>query len=550
VDVTGTADVVRRRLLAAAVTGLVAVALFLTYVRVSSTQPVNSDDSNTMMMASAMLHGNVLLHGWWMSDVSFYTTELPQYALLEGMFGLNPHTAHIAAAMTYTLVILLAVLLAMGPWRPGAGWRAAVPGMIAAAILIAPQSGPGVDVLLLFIGHIGTSVPLMAILLLLDRARPRWQVPVLTALGLSWVMVADKAVLLTVVGPLILVGGGQVWLAIRAGRPRSAAALRDCLRTCWYPASLVAAAVAATGLTWIADRVIRALGGYDLQPLRFGLTPPGQYAASITTTWRDLLLLFGASYHQQSGLALLIAICHLAAVALVLAAVGRVTWLWIRGLLPGQHPRVQVPLVDQLLAVAFIASLVAFTLDQGVGKGLQDVTIVVPFGAVLAARQVASVAFGSEGIWLRLRKRARIAACTAGCALCVSYLGGLALAARQPAAQPSDTTLASWLDAHGLHDGLAGYWQSTVVTLASSGAVTLRPVTSNLHQRRWMTDSAWYSRSAPAADFITLGGDGLADNTGMWSVIRRRFGPPDYIARFGPYTVLVYRHDLLPEIAR
>jgi hypothetical protein len=98
-----------------AVTGVAAVVLFLTYVRVSSTQPVNTDDANTMMMAWAMLHGNVLLHGWWMSDVSFYTTELPQYALLEGMLGLHPHTAHVAAAMTYTLVVVLAVLLATGP---------------------------------------------------------------------------------------------------------------------------------------------------------------------------------------------------------------------------------------------------------------------------------------------------------------------------------------------------------------------------------------------------------------------------------------------------
>jgi hypothetical protein len=91
-----------------------------------------------------------------------------------------------------------------------AGSRAAVCAAIAAAILIGPQSGAGVDVLLLFIGHIGTSVPLMAILLLLDRARPRWQVPVLAGLGLSWVMVADKAVLLTAAGPLILVGAAGI----------------------------------------------------------------------------------------------------------------------------------------------------------------------------------------------------------------------------------------------------------------------------------------------------------------------------------------------------
>ena len=34
-----------------------------------------------------MLHGNLLLHNWWVSDVSFYTTELPQYMLIDALPG-------------------------------------------------------------------------------------------------------------------------------------------------------------------------------------------------------------------------------------------------------------------------------------------------------------------------------------------------------------------------------------------------------------------------------------------------------------------------------
>src|SRR5712692_6400780 len=103
-----------RRLLAAAAVALAVALLFLAYLRVSRTYPENSDESNDLLMAWDMLHGNVLLHGWYLSDVSFITTELPQYALLAGLFGLHSDTAHIAAAMTYTLVLVLAVLLARG----------------------------------------------------------------------------------------------------------------------------------------------------------------------------------------------------------------------------------------------------------------------------------------------------------------------------------------------------------------------------------------------------------------------------------------------------
>src|SRR5690242_10695711 len=42
----------------------------------------NADGSANVLQAWDMVHGNVLLSGWTLSDVSFYTTELLQYALL------------------------------------------------------------------------------------------------------------------------------------------------------------------------------------------------------------------------------------------------------------------------------------------------------------------------------------------------------------------------------------------------------------------------------------------------------------------------------------
>ena len=55
-----------------------------------------------------MLHGNLVLHGWTLTDVSFYTTELPEYMLVELIRGLGPAVVHTAAAFTYTLLVLLA----------------------------------------------------------------------------------------------------------------------------------------------------------------------------------------------------------------------------------------------------------------------------------------------------------------------------------------------------------------------------------------------------------------------------------------------------------
>ena len=160
----------RRRWVEAAAFVLAAAALFAVYLRLSRTVPENSDQANILLVASDMLHGNVLLHGWYLTDVSFYTTELPQYALLEIFFGVHANTAHIAAAMTYTLVVLLAVLLARGGFTSRA---AVVRLLITAGILVAPQLGVGVTALILTVGHIGTAVPVLLILLLLDRSPQR-----------------------------------------------------------------------------------------------------------------------------------------------------------------------------------------------------------------------------------------------------------------------------------------------------------------------------------------------------------------------------------------
>ncbi|HEY4702456.1 MAG TPA: hypothetical protein VIH64_11230, partial [Streptosporangiaceae bacterium] len=199
-----------RRLAWTAGLAVAAVALFSGYLRLSNTYPENSDQANLGLQAWDMLHGNLLLQGWVLSDVSFFTTELPQYVLLELINGLNPGTFHAAAAMTYTLALLLTVLLAVGRADARADGRAGgregvARALIAGGIMLAPQLGVGVFILLLSVGHFGTSVPLLLTWLVLDRTRSRWYVPVLAALLLAWASIADPLVLVAGVAPLAMV---------------------------------------------------------------------------------------------------------------------------------------------------------------------------------------------------------------------------------------------------------------------------------------------------------------------------------------------------------
>ncbi len=145
---------------------LAGLVLFSCYLRVSRTVPVNSDGASNVLQAWDMLHGNPLLRGWVLSDVSFYTTELPQYMLIELARGLTPDVVHIAAAITYTLLVLLVARLAKGA---ASGTLGLMRAGLAAGIMIAPPQSSA-HVLLLNPDHVGSVVPVLVILLLLDRA--------------------------------------------------------------------------------------------------------------------------------------------------------------------------------------------------------------------------------------------------------------------------------------------------------------------------------------------------------------------------------------------
>ena len=197
----------RRGALAATVVLAAAAVLLWCYHRLSWTVPATSDGAAIALQAQDMLHGNWLLHGWTVGDVSFHTTELPEYAVIEWFRGLGPGVIHLAAAVTYTLLVLLAGLLARGRAH---GRDGVVRALLATGIMLAPQLGYGAFVLLLSPDHAGTQVPLLAGWLLLDLAPRRWWVP--TALGalLASVQFSDRIALVTAVVPLCVVCGTRV----------------------------------------------------------------------------------------------------------------------------------------------------------------------------------------------------------------------------------------------------------------------------------------------------------------------------------------------------
>jgi hypothetical protein len=543
----------RRRWVAAAGYAAAAVALFCGYLRLSRLLPENSDMANILLMASDMLHGNLLLHGWYTSDVSFYTTELPQYALLESFLGLHEETAHVAAAMTYTLAFLLAVMLA----RSGvSGRRATVRTLIAAGIMIAPQLG-AVYAVDLAVGHIGTSVPLLVVYLVLNRAGPRWWVPPLAGLLLVWGLVADPLVLLAGVLPLLIAACVQLvkGLASSGGSdPAPPEPPRGRGRVPWYELGLAAAAAAAPLVASTAERLLRAHGGYIQAPLGEHLRSLHEIVAIAPAAMWQVLDLFGADSHGLHGAQLWFALLHLVSVALVIASLMLVTSRYFG----------RVRLVDQMLLVAVAGLVVGYVITTASDAGAHEIAPVLPLAAALTARMLvvpgedratgvhraARAGLAEPGDWAGRAGRAAGRAGWAAITLVVAgYLAGLGWEMSQPATPPQFTRLASFLVAHHLTDGLASYWDASIVNVDSGGLVQVRPVGGeSLRPYLWMANETWYDPESHRADFLVLSSKPYFGGTWTWQQIVAAFGRPAHEYDVGVFTVLVWHRNLLTSV--
>jgi len=545
----------RRRLLVAAAAALAVALIFVAYLRLSRTYPENSDESNDLLMAWDMLHGNVLLHGWYLSDVPFITTELPQYAILERLFGLHTDTAHIAAAMTYTLVVVLAVLLARGPASgnrtaggPASGREADLRMLLTAFLMFAPQLGVGVFVLLLSLGHIGTAVPLLLAWLVVDRGdrfKPRALAPVVVWALLTWVLVADPLVLLIGVVPLAAV------CAIRAARGLWIARRRDDRKPGWaqaslhahsYELSLAVAAVLAQGLASVINWLLRNSGGYLLHSVPYQLAPVHTWPKHAWVTAEGLLALFGAK-PQGPAPELAFAVLHLAGVALV-------GWAMVR---VARHFLSWPDMVSQILLVAIIVNVVAYvpsTLADATALNAREFAVVLPFGAVLAGRTLAPTLLGWLRRWRRRTGRRPVAVILLAGALLAGYAASLGYAAAQPSVPPANARLAAFLAAHHLTSGIGGYWESSVVTVGSDGTVTIRAVVpGTLRPYLWEAESSWYSPSRNRANFLVT--DSAAGFFNYWQpspAALAALGRPARTYHVGPYTVYVYDKNLLADL--
>jgi len=598
-----TAAAGRRRGRARWVAGTLAAAavLMFCYVRIAGATQVNSDGAGLELEAWNILHGNLLLHGWWATDVSFYTTEVPEYVGVTALAGLRPEVVHVVSALTYTLLVLLAAFVARGRARGAEGMVGA---LVAAGVILAPQPTGPTQVLLGSPDHIGTGVPVLLLLLLLDWApsrqgQPRWYVPVCAGVLVAWAIVGDP--LMEVVGALplflaCLIRAARVLWSRRASAAAAAGTGQEgqaappprwtaawVWSAAWYELSLAAAAAAAVLAARVANWALADLGGIRVSGATYHLLPLHQIVAGFPMAVRSVFALFGADYRGVSGTGNhVFAYLHFIGVAVVFFGVVLAVWRLARPgarLLPWRSrgagdAAAPGDLIADVLVLAVAANFVAFVIESPKPNiyTAHEIGPVLSLGAALAGRTLGGLiagrrargsqvpgdqppenqaaAAGLPGRWSSWSRPRRVllSALAAGLACYVAMLG---YAAAHSQAAPRNVGLTAWLAEHHLKSGLAPYWEASSVTVDSGGAVTVLTVEpakgkGYLVPRKWQSDVLMAAPAkGRAANFVIMS---PAESVSAKAVLAT-FGKPAASYRYGPFTIWVWHKNLLVPLA-
>jgi hypothetical protein len=499
----------------------VACAGIIVFLDVVSTHIyAGTSDKATIILEGQAMAGDPFLHGWILTSDSYWLTDALFYTVATHLVGIRPSIVNWDAAFMLGLAIVAGAVVATRGRRASA----ALAGAATVVVLLGLPTRAAATYLLGPAFHVSTVLLAVVAFAALRRGRFDWR----------W-GIAVAALAIGMLSDLLMVAYGivPVFLAGLAAMARA--------RRWQVGAAAVGAAAAAVAAGEAAGLLARAVGTFTLGPgvkivsLRAMVTN-----LENVPRYEGALLGFNNSL-GTGGVPSGLEDVHLLGAVIVTAATLVALWFLFTGVLrarpleSGTSDQLGERWLDDVLAIALIGTASTFiALAQPASAGTRYLVGTVVLTSVLTGRLVARVWEGvhasslKRGLWL------------AGAGMTVCFAVGTGFTVSRPIAVSSPASLASFLEAHHLRSGVGDYWSASITTVASGGAVVVRPVWADgadtLSREMYESSASWYA--GQRFQFLvyqvpTDGGVDLATATRTW-------GPPERTYVVGQYRVLVW----------
>lgn len=504
---------------------------FVYLQELARTVPPDSDSATVVLMAQDMLKGNWILHGWRVPPTFFWLTDLPLYAAAISLQGFGVAVLHSVPAWVYLCLLILVCVATAAPFS-----RTRTAAFCGAFVGLLPIVFPSrLLSMISLVGpfHISTIAILLAFLLALEilhvrrnaiRLISKVLLTIAASLLCSAAIVGDPFAIWIGILPVTIVSGLDGAARYHVKHANVGSVLQALLP--------VLLSVGAWLLAAVALRFVISRGGFAIVPLpsiAAMFVELRQLGQNIFVLIQDTLELSGGDFFgSRLSLWTLPTFVRLAG----LMAAGLSVWIVFREWWRGR----EIDWLSRVLSVSCVLLMLAFAVSQfSAVEGTRSARYIVPvivFGSIVAGRWA-----GRMALLVPIKKGWLLLAMGT---MAVTYaLAPLIQVAAGPSMFPA-SSLTEFLEQHNLHTGLGAYWDASVVTVASGGAATVRPVVaeqSRIVPYRRNSARAWYS---PQTAFTFLVFDKSNWGNVGWKTAERTFGQPTSVYYLETFTILVW----------
>ncbi len=534
--------------------------------RISYLWSGDSDNAFLAITGNAVLHGNILLHGYYLSSlVTYFPFDIYLNAVFVKIFGFNMSVIHLAPMAIFMAFLITSIFLVRNTGDAESDKKFFSVRVFMIAVFFA-MPGRAFAFWILQELHLSSVVMSMLTFMLLEKTAGGIRggtsfktfflvFPVLILFLMPLFIMNSGLFIIICILPVLSASLLYIFLIYKKYEALGARGAGSKIFAESKPyLLLISLTVLSAAIEKIILIEIRKWGGFIAVPsgLPIAFVSMSNLPHNFYLFFNGILKILGVYFFGKNlfSVASLFAILKMSGILVFIYGI-------VSGLKKIKNPEPE-DFIDLMLLSGVLFLVIAFLFSQmAVSKASARYLIpVVIFGFLLAFRNIENIKFIRRNF---MNLKLKIAAAF----IFIVYAASFTVNAGAVAPNSPFVPLSRWLEKHKLTYGYAPYMDAGIITLTSKGRVKVRQVRTNFYMKilpyDWVSKENWYKKKA---FFIIYSKNFIYDYVDMKSAVKtfgkpsevytedfqgtigRAYGRPDGRYTMPPYVILVYKKGI------